>query len=184
MLSCRERPANPVNAFHWPPPTADGQITNRFTSPHPTSPLFSSPVAAATAAALLQPGADGIGALPLLDIRPGLALLALDGVEHDLVGDLGVVAHEALGPVVADGVGEDVAAAVERRGRDAAADRRVPLEPVLGVLVPEVERAVATGRAEGPVLRVERDVVDGVDLGRGPRGRVPVALEGEVGAVW
>lgn len=118
--------------------------------------------------------------LPLLNAGPGLALVALDGVEHDLVGVVLAVGHVALAPVVADGVREDGAARVEGGRRDAAADVRVPLEPVLRVLVPEVERAVATGRAEGPVLRVERDVVDGVHLGRVALGRVAVALEGEV----
>lgn len=102
-------------------------------------------------------------------------------MQHDLVGDVGAVAHEAFAPVVADSVGEDVAATAKRRGCDAAADGWVALKPVLSVLVPEMEGAVATGRAERPVLRVERDVVHGVDLGRGARGRIPVALEGEVG---
>lgn len=36
---------------------------------------------------------------------------------------------------------------------------------MLGVLVPEVEGAVAASGAEGTVLRVERDSIYGVDFG-------------------
>jgi hypothetical protein len=53
---------------------------------------------------------------------------------------------------------------------------------VLGVLVPEVERTVGAGRAEGAVDGVERDIVDGVDVGDAVGGGVTVTLEGEVGA--
>ncbi|KAL2255407.1 hypothetical protein VTK26DRAFT_3440 [Humicola hyalothermophila] len=121
-------------------------------------------------------------ALPLLDARPGLALVGLHGVQHHLGRVVGRVALVALGPVVADGVGEDAARLVERCRRDAAADVRVPLEAVLGVLVPEVERPVAARRAEGAVLRVERDVVDRVHVGHVALRRVAVAFEGEVEA--
>jgi hypothetical protein len=55
---------------------------------------------------------------------------------------------------------------------------------VLGVLVPEVERAVAASCAERAVLRMERDGVDREDFGDVARGGVllAVALEGEVEA--
>jgi hypothetical protein len=88
----------------------------------------------------------------------------------------------ALAPVVADGVGKDVARLVEGGGRDGPADGGIALEAVLGVLVPEVEGSIRTGSAEGAVDRVERDVVDRVDVRDVVGGRVTVALEGEVGA--
>ena len=55
---------------------------------------------------------------------------------------------------------------------------------MLGVTVPEVERAVAAGGAEGTVLRVEGNGVDGVDVGDVARvgGCLPMAFEGEVRA--
>ena len=121
--------------------------------------------------------------LSLLDARARFALLGIDGVQHDLDGRLRVVRRVALAPVVADGVGEDGSVLVESGGRDAAAHVGVALEPVLRVLVPEVERAIGARGAEGAVDGVEGDVVDGVDVGYvvGIWG-VPVALEREVGA--
>jgi hypothetical protein len=106
-------------------------------------------------------------------------------MQFDLDGVLRRVAAVALAPVVADGVGEDVARAAEARGSDAAADLWVALEAVLCVLVPEVEGAVGAGGAEGAVHGVEGDCVDRVDFGDVALGRVglAVALEGEVEAV-
>jgi hypothetical protein len=125
-----------------------------------------------------------IEGLPLLVAGPGLALVANDGMQLDLDGVLRVVAAVALAPVVADGICEDVAGTREGCGRDAAADFGVTLETVLGVLVPEVEGAVATGGAEGAVDRVEGDCVDRVYFGDIALGGVglAVALEGEVQA--
>lgn len=63
-------------------------------------------------------------------------------MHHDLVLILQRVPRVALAPVVADGVGEDAAVVVEARRRDGAARRRVALQAVLGVFVPEVECAI------------------------------------------
>lgn len=85
-------------------------------------------------------------------------------------------------PVVADSVGEDVSVLGEASGGDGATDFGIAFEAVLGVLVPEVEGTVATGGAEGAMLGVEGDCVDGVDFGDVPGRRVllSVAFEGEV----
>lgn len=80
--------------------------------------------------------------LPLLCPRPGFALVSNDGMQLQLDGVLRRVPAEALAPVVADCVGEDVAIAREGGRCDGAADLGVALETVLGVLVPEVECAV------------------------------------------
>ena len=120
--------------------------------------------------------------LPLLDAGPRLALVSRYRVQHHL-GRVGRrVALEALAPVVADGVGKDGSGLVERRRRDASSDVGVALEPVLGILVPEVEGTVATRRAEGSVLRVERDVIDRVDVGDASLGGIAMALERKIGA--
>ena len=103
-------------------------------------------------------------------------------MQHDLVRVLLVVAGVALAPVVADGVGEDGAVVVEGAGGDGAADGRVALQAVLGDAVPEVKCAVGAGGAEGAVLRVEGDGVDGVDVRHVVLGWVAVAFEGEVHA--
>ena len=100
-------------------------------------------------------------------------------MQHHLDGIALRVVLVALGPVVTNGVGEDAARLVERGGGDAAADVGVPLEAVLGVLVPEVKRAVGAGRAEGAVDGVKADSVQGVHAGGGGAG-VAVALEREV----
>lgn len=98
-------------------------------------------------------------------------------MQHHLDGVILRVVLEALAPVVANGVGKDASRLVERRGRDAAAHVGVALETVLGILVPEVERAVRSRRAKGAVNRVERNVVDGVHVDHVVDGRVTVALE-------
>lgn len=86
----------------------------------------------------------------------------------------------ALAPVVTDSIGKDTAGLVECGRSDATTDVGVTFEAVLGVLVPEVERAVGARGAERSVLGMEGDIVDGVAVddiaGRG----VAVALEREV----
>lgn len=95
-------------------------------------------------------------------------------MQHQLDGLLLVVGLVALGPVVTDRIGKDVTVFVELGRRDGPADVGVALEAVLGVLVPEVKRAVRAGGREGAVLGVEGDVVDRVDVrgvvGGGGRG--------------
>lgn len=106
-------------------------------------------------------------------------------MQHDLIDGALSTLGVALTPIIADSVGEDVSVAVEAGGADGAADLRVALEAVLGVLVPEVEGAVAAGGGECPVHGVEGDGVDGVDVRdvAGLGGGLSVAFEGEVGAV-
>ena len=109
--------------------------------------------------------------------RPGLTLISVDRVQHNLDGvALGVIL-ESLAPVVADGVGEDGACLVEGRGRDAAADTGISLQALLGVLVPEVERAVRAGGAESAVYRVEGNVVNGVNVDNTVHCRITMAFE-------
>lgn len=116
-------------------------------------------------------------ALPLLAVGSGLALVTLYGVQHDLVGIVCIVAVEPLIPVVSCGISEDAAGRVEGSSNNRATDRRVPFEAVLCIFVPEVESAVASGCAEGTVLRVEGDVVDSVDLGDVALCGITVTLE-------
>lgn len=105
-------------------------------------------------------------------------------MQHDLGHLLLGVLRVPLAPIIADCIRKDIAVAVERRGNDGPADLRVALEPMLGVLVPEVEGAVGAGGAEGAVLRMEGDGVDAVDVALVARvgGRLAVAFEGEVGS--
>jgi hypothetical protein len=105
-------------------------------------------------------------------------------MQLDLDWILGVVAAVALAPVVADGVRKYVAGTREGRGCDAATDLGIAFETVFGVLVPEVEGAIASGSAEGAVDRVERDCIDRVHFCDFAlrRVRLAVALEGKVEA--
>lgn len=80
--------------------------------------------------------------LPLLQARSRLALVAVDGVQHDLVRVVCSVRGITFTPVIADGVSEDGTVFVEGAGGNGAADGGVALEPVLGNSVPEVEGAV------------------------------------------
>ena len=105
-------------------------------------------------------------------------------MQHDLVGRLRGIDGVAFAPVVADGVGEDTAGAVEGGGWDGSANLRVPLESMLGVLIPEMESAVGAGCAERAVHWVEGDGVDAVHVRYVTcrRRRLPVTFEGKVGA--
>lgn len=119
---------------------------------------------------------------PLPGGRPGLALVGVDRMQHDLDGILLCVGLEALGPVVADGVREDGAILVEGGRCDASSDIGVALETVLGILVPKVEGAVRASSAECAVDWVERDVVDSVNVDNVVLRRISVTLEREVQA--
>jgi hypothetical protein len=90
-----------------------------------------------------------------------------------------------LTPIIRNRIRKDVAIFIEIRRRNGAPDFRVALQPVLGVLVPEVEGAVATGCAERAVDGVEGDCVYGVHFCYVALGGVlgAVAFEGEVEAV-
>jgi hypothetical protein len=93
----------------------------------------------------------------LLSIRSRLALIARNTMQHNLIRILRIISSITLVPVVRNSISENAAIVVEVCAGDAAADFRVAFETVLGVLVPEVECAVATGGAEGSVDGVEGD---------------------------
>ena len=106
-------------------------------------------------------------------------------MQHDLIDPLRRIDCITLTPIIADRIRENASGAVETRRADRPAHLRISLEPMLRILIPEMERAVATGGAEGAVLRVERDGVDGVDVAdvAGVRWWLAVAFEAEVRAV-
>ena len=113
-----------------------------------------------------------------------LTLLCLHSMQHNLIRQLWGIEGVALAPVVANGIREDRAVPVESGRGDRATDIRITFEAVFGILVPEVEGAVAAGCAESTVDWVEGYGVDGVDVGDFLRvwGDVAVAFEGEIGA--
>ena len=87
----------------------------------------------------------------------------------------------ALRPVVADRVGEYLAARVERALRDRSVQLLGGLQFGARVLVPEAELVVRADGGQCAVHRMKRDVVHRVDvLVAVVRVRRPVALEGEV----
>jgi hypothetical protein len=104
-------------------------------------------------------------------------------VEHNLDRIVLRVVLVALAPVVANGVSKYATILVERRGSDAAANVGVALEAVFCILVPEVECSIRAGCTESAVLGVERDIVDGMDIGDIVLGWISVTLEGEIEAV-
>jgi len=86
----------------------------------------------------------------------------------------------ALGPVVAHGVGEDLAVGIESALGDGLIHGLTGLQLGAGVLVPEAESAIGADGHKGAVHRVECYVIHGINVleARGARGAV--ALEGEV----
>lgn len=106
-------------------------------------------------------------------------------MKHDLCLDVLVVVRVTLAPIVRDGVCKNGAAAVERGRGDGSTNLRVALETVLGILVPEVKGTVSSSSAKGSVDRVERNVVDRVDLANITSIALcyAVALERKVGAI-
>jgi len=126
-----------------------------------------------------------IPGLPLLDIWSGFAFVWLHWMQHHLRGISRAIALVPLAPIVTDGVRKYRALLVELRGCDTTADSWVPFETVFSILIPEVESTVAASGAERPVLGMEGDVVDGVDVGYVALRLVSVTLEREVQAgVW
>ena len=105
-------------------------------------------------------------------------------MQHNLCLNLRRIGRISLAPIVTHRIGENGACLVEARAGDHAPDFRVALEPVLGVLVPEVVGPVAAGSAEGAVYWMEGDGVDAVHVRHVTRvGRtLPVAFEGKVEA--
>lgn len=65
--------------------------------------------------------------LPLPVVWSRLHFFLADRVQHDLVGQLLVVGGVALAPVVTDGIGEDVAVAVEGGAGDGTAHGGISL---------------------------------------------------------
>lgn len=63
-------------------------------------------------------------------------------MKHQLDRLLLIVGLVALRPVVADSISKDAAVAVEVGCGDGPADVGIALEPVFGVLVPEVESTI------------------------------------------
>jgi hypothetical protein len=103
-------------------------------------------------------------------LRPWLALVSLHRVQHDLVRVVLLIEAVALAPVVADGIGEDVAVPVEICRTDGSSDLWISLQPVFSILVPEVEGAVRACSAKCAVLWMKRDSVDTVDVADVPVG--------------
>ena len=74
-------------------------------------------------------------------------------MQHDVVSRIvRVVFGAAPAPVVRDSVRQDRAVAIEGAARDGLRASLHRLEPLLGVLVPEVVRTVGTNRRKGAIL--------------------------------
>lgn len=104
-------------------------------------------------------------------------------MQHDLDWVVLSVVLEALAPVIANGIGEDASRLVERRRSDATTHVGIALETVLGILVPEVERAIRSSGAKGSVDRVEGNVVDGMHVNHIALNRVAMAFKRKVGSI-
>lgn len=76
-------------------------------------------------------------------------------MQHDLVHSLWCVDRVSFAPIIADRVGEYCPASIKRRTRYRASNLWIPLQSMLSIFVPEVERAVRTCSAEGAVDRVK-----------------------------
>lgn len=104
-------------------------------------------------------------------------------MQHNLIWVLLVVAHETFVPVVPDSICKDGAGAVECSGCDTSTDGWVALETMFRVLVPEMERAVATSSTKGSMLGMEGDIINCVNLCSITRWSIAMTFEGEIRAV-
>ena len=102
--------------------------------------------------------------LPLLPRLPRLHLLRRNPMQHNLIRQLRRILLKPLTPIIAHRIRKDAPRTIERRSADRAPHTRIALESVFCDAIPEVERPVAACGAERAVLRVEGDVVDGVDV--------------------
>ena len=84
--------------------------------------------------------------------------------QENVVLFLRLVELVALGPVVTDSVSENDPGGVEGTARDGLLHGLTRLQLGARILVPESPSAVGTHRRQSPVDRVERDVVDGIDV--------------------
>ena len=84
--------------------------------------------------------------------------------QENVVLFLRLVELVALGPVVTDSVSENDPGSVEGTACDGLLHGLTRLQLGARVLVPESPSAVGTHRRQSPVDRVERDVVDGIDV--------------------
>ena len=103
-------------------------------------------------------------------------------MQHNLIRQLRRIALEALAPIIADRICKDAPVPREIRGADSAPNLWKAFQSVLGVFVPEMERAVAASGAECAVDRVEGYVIDAEDIADVALvgWRDAMALEGEI----
>ena len=80
--------------------------------------------------------------LPLPCLRPRLTLIPRNRMQHDLIRQLRCVILIPLTPIITDRVREDVSSTVEVRRTDCPSHLGIPFQPVLRVLVPEVESSI------------------------------------------
>lgn len=103
-------------------------------------------------------------------------------MHHNFSGILWRIEGITLTPIVTDSICKDVSSPVECSCCDRTAHGRIAFKPVFSNSVPKVEGSVGASGAEGAVLRMEGDGVDGVDVGHVTLRRVAMTLEGKVGA--
>lgn len=76
-------------------------------------------------------------------------------MQHDFVDCLLRIARISLAPIITNSICKDTTIPVERRAGNGSTNIRVPFQPVLCVLVPEMECAITASSAESAVDRVE-----------------------------
>ena len=118
----------------------------------------------------------------LARLRPRLTLVSHHRMQHDFIRQLRRIGVEPFTPIIADRIRENASRAIERGRADRAPYLGIPLQPILGILVPEMERAVAPRGREGALHGMEVDRVDRIhvaDIALRGRG-LPMALEAEI----
>lgn len=85
-------------------------------------------------------------------------------MHHDLIGRLRRVICIPFTPIIANGIRENIPRLIKRGARNRAPDGRIPLQTMLGILIPEMERPIATRRAKRAVDGVKRNRVDRIHI--------------------
>ena len=80
--------------------------------------------------------------LPLGNLRPRLTLIRLHRMQHNLINPLRRIIRISLTPIITNRIRKNIPIPIKRRARYRAPHLRIPLQSMLRILVPEMERTV------------------------------------------
>jgi hypothetical protein len=82
-------------------------------------------------------------------------------MQHDLIRKIWCIKQIPLTPIIANCISKELSIHIKRRRRNLSLNTWIQVQPALSLIVPELEGAVRTARAEGTMNWMNRDIVDG-----------------------